>query len=623
MSQNVSIVKGPLTVPDVKVIEPRTIKHNKRKLRRTSSVIAALLLFTAGIYFYIDNTYWYTSDEPQPLNLPVQIAGNFGEIRSDHWHMGVDLRTNGKENVPVLAVADGWVSRVSISETGYGNAIFISHAGNRTSVYAHLNSFYLPVQNLIRARQQTTEKWQQDLVLEPGAFPVRKGMQIAKSGNTGFSEGPHLHFEWRNTITGKSINPQLELLKVKDDVPPIIENIFWYGQRKNGTLRSRVIAYSLTADGHRRGERSSLVVGGRRIITTTMQTLIVTSPVISLGITGYDKTSSSPFNIGVYRMKLVFDKKLIYQSSADSIEAQHPTDVNATIDYAAYKQEGKLIQLLTTPQALKQVSSFMCGNGVISLQDQRDHEVSIEVSDLTGNSSQLTFNVRFKPGNIKEEPQHSTFVYGKGSIVKTSNSFADLPPFSFFSSLKFRLSASSVASGRVISPNIIMNTENAPVRDSFLLGIRSQRKLSILEKRHTLMEVSSGSQRIVYRGTWQGDWYRSRIVNTGQASLIVDTVSPEVKPIGWRNGQKLPGGAVIKFTINDGSTPVTVLRTELNGRWIPVQQKGNIYYFKPADELNSGQGRERTTQVSRQHRFMIKVSDLAGNVTRNIFRFEY
>src|ERR1043165_64897 len=136
-----------------------------------------------------------------PLNIPILLAGNFGECRAGHFHSGLDIKTNGKENLPVHAAADGYISRIKMDKGGFGHALYITHPNGYTTLYAHLNNFVPKIQQYLRRQQYAKEKWDIDIQLTPEQFPVAKGQQIAYSGNTGSSTAPHLHFEIRDSKT--------------------------------------------------------------------------------------------------------------------------------------------------------------------------------------------------------------------------------------------------------------------------------------------------------------------------------------------------------------------------------------------------------------------------------------
>src|SRR6478672_10051233 len=166
-----------------------------------------------------------------PLGIPIQLVANFGELRPNHFHMGLDIRTQGRENLPVFAAADGYISRIKIEKYGYGRAIYINHSNGYTTLYAHLNSFYDALEQYVKSKQYKDEKWEQDIELPANLFPVVKGQFIANSGNTGGSAGPHLHFEIRDTKTENNLDPLLFGMPLQDNIPPIVYGLFWYDRR--------------------------------------------------------------------------------------------------------------------------------------------------------------------------------------------------------------------------------------------------------------------------------------------------------------------------------------------------------------------------------------------------------
>ena len=167
-----------------------------------------------------------------PLDFPMSLAANFGELRPNHYHMGLDIRTQHKENQPVHAAADGYVARVEIEPGGFGQAIYIRHPNGYTTVYGHLNQFFPALAAYVHQQQYRLQSWQVDLTPEPGLFPVRKGDFIAYSGNTGGSQGPHLHFEIRRTAGDINLNPLLFGLPVPDQAPPTLLRLAWYDRNE-------------------------------------------------------------------------------------------------------------------------------------------------------------------------------------------------------------------------------------------------------------------------------------------------------------------------------------------------------------------------------------------------------
>ena len=158
----------------------------------------------------------------KPLNLPLRISGNFCEVRSNHFHSGIDFKTNGTIGHPIYAVADGYVSRIKISPYGYGKALYITHPNGFTTVYAHLSEFEDSIGAYVKRQQYKNKKFSIDIYPPKGKLMLSQGQEIAKSGNTGGSSGPHLHFEIRETESEMPVNPLLFKMGIKDTITPII-----------------------------------------------------------------------------------------------------------------------------------------------------------------------------------------------------------------------------------------------------------------------------------------------------------------------------------------------------------------------------------------------------------------
>jgi murein DD-endopeptidase MepM/ murein hydrolase activator NlpD len=166
-----------------------------------------------------------------PLDIPPKLNANFGEMRPNHFHMGLDLYTNKRENLPVYAAADGYIARVKIESGGFGHALYIAHPNGYTTLYAHMNAFLPEVEAWIKAAQYKKESWSVELEATPDQFPVRKGQVVGQSGNTGASQGPHVHFEIRETKTDKCLNPLLFGFSIPDNVPPDISRLAIYDRK--------------------------------------------------------------------------------------------------------------------------------------------------------------------------------------------------------------------------------------------------------------------------------------------------------------------------------------------------------------------------------------------------------
>ena len=277
-----------------------------------------ILFFTMQSFFVQAQKNYPQHYFRDPLNIPIQLASNFGELRPDHFHMGLDIRTQGRENLPVFAAADGYISHIKIEKYGYGRAIYITHPNGYTTVYGHLNFFYAALEKYLTNKQYKDESWKQDFDLPAGLFTVTKGQFIANSGNTGGSQGPHLHFEIRDTKTGNNLDPLLFGFDMADKIAPVIYGLYWYDRRYS--------IYSLSPE-------QIPIIKTNNFYTTKNKIAKVGSPVVTLGLRMEDLNNASPFKFGVYHTALYMDDSLLFEFNLDNFSYDDTRYVNACMDY--------------------------------------------------------------------------------------------------------------------------------------------------------------------------------------------------------------------------------------------------------------------------------------------------
>ncbi|HLX66099.1 MAG TPA: M23 family metallopeptidase, partial [Puia sp.] len=345
-------------------------------------------------------------DFRDPLGIPMSLAANFGELRPNHYHMGLDIRTQHRENLPVYAAADGYIARVQIEPFGFGQAIYIRHPNGYTTVYGHLNRFIPALAAYVEQQQYRQQSWTVDLTIPAGQFPVKQGEQIAWSGNTGGSQGPHLHFEIRLTAAGINLNPLLFGLPVEDRVPPKITRLAWYdGGQGIYEQQAHVLPVQL----------GRLPAGA-----------ILTVPVARIGfaISASDAQSDSLNPNGIYRAILEEDNRPVLGFQLDHISYDDTRNINAHIDYKTRATGGPFLQQLFFLPGYPFPSIYRVpgpaggfdpaaragdtaqrtriagrpADGFIDLSDGRAHAIGIVVSDTRDNRTRIGFTVQYRPG---------------------------------------------------------------------------------------------------------------------------------------------------------------------------------------------------------------------------------
>lgn len=415
------------------------------KIFLSAASLFCSLLSLAQVFPPADYPRGYFRD---PLNIPISLAANFGELRPNHYHMGLDIRTQKRENLPVLAAADGEVARVVIEPFGFGQAIYLRHPNGFTTVYAHLNAFFPALASYVQEQQYKAESWQLSIDIPPGLFPVKKGSVIAYSGNKGGSQGPHLHFEIRRTADDTNLNPLLFGLPVPDNTPPVIQRLAIYdrtrslyeqsplvypvhkgaGAGSTGTLasatsgiRSATSGIRSTVSGTRSAATSAASVagsassGGSAVYSLATRLITVTSSRVSFAVSAFDTQTGSANPNGIYRAILYDNNRPLLGFQMDNISYNDTRNINAHIDYKTRETGGPFLQHLSllpgyTPPSIywsagrPATASPGTGghveDGVVDLGDGVPHTIRIVVKDAYGNTSELTYQVQYQPGAV-------------------------------------------------------------------------------------------------------------------------------------------------------------------------------------------------------------------------------
>ena len=319
-----------------------------------------------------------------PLDIPMLVSGNFAELRPNHFHAGFDLKTLGREGIEVHAVADGHVSRIKISPYGNGSALYIDHPNGFTSVYCHLQKVVGPIGDFIKKTQYKEKSFEIEVFLKPNDLVVKKGEVIALTGNTGSSQGPHLHFEFRDTKTEKIINPLLFGYDkyLKDTRKPSVSALYVYPADDNTVVnksqRPLLLNLSLQKDG------------------TYLANKVSANGKIGFGITADDYDASSGSKNGVYKVQSFLNGKPSFGYQMDTYSFDEMRYINALVDYSRYRKTGQRVQKLfmSTPYPLS-ILKTDASNGVITVLPNLTSVYRIEVADFFGNTTVINVPISF------------------------------------------------------------------------------------------------------------------------------------------------------------------------------------------------------------------------------------
>ena len=533
-----------------------------------------------------------------PLNISIQLASNFGELRQDHFHMGLDIRTQSRENLPVFAAADGYVSRIKIEKYGYGKAIYITHPNGYTTLYAHLNSFYDALEKYVKNKQYKDESWEQDFTLPENLFPVTKGQFIANSGNTGGSQGPHLHFEIRNTKTENNLNPLLFGLNVPDTKSPLLYGLYWYDRRYSiYSVKPQQVSISHKYNAY----------------TTTATVVKVGSPIISFAFRAKDMSNNSPFKFGVYHAQLRMDDSLLFEYKLNDFLYADSRYVNACMDYSEWISSHSGIQYLCVlPGNNLKIFTPLESDGKIILNDTSIHKIHIELSDESNNISSTDFLVQYD-NTLNNSPllNDESFVCipGEENNIQTANAKIHFDANAFYDAVQLPVSETPALS-KQISPTIHIGSHLIPVHNAYNVAVKLNDNLTDSLKNKIVMELTSGNSTYVEKGDWENNYIKTSFYELGNVRLLIDTIAPVITPVGWKNGSLFNTTRKLVIKCTDDLSRIESFRAELDGNWLMFAKKNDYFIYTFDEHCSNG-----------NHTLVITAEDVAGNTTSQTFNF--
>jgi hypothetical protein len=533
-----------------------------------------------------------------PLNIPISLAGNFGELRPNHYHMGLDIRTEKRVNLPVYAAADGYIAKVRVEPAGFGQAIYINHPNGYTTLYAHLNDFFPALSAYVKQQQYKQESWRIVIDIPYNMFPVKKGDLIAYSGSTGGSEAPHVHFEIRNTVNDMNLNPTLFGLPIVDNSKPTILRLAMYDGSKSVYEQSPKIFPV-------RKVKGLLAIPGN-IITTSLSKVM-------FAVSAFDTESGTPNHNGIYEASLYDNNKAEIGFQMDDISYANTRNVNAHFDYKTKTNGGPYLQqLFRLPGYTNSIYYSLQNEGVINVSDGVSHQIKIAVKDGYGNASVLNFSVKYKEGAVSNWQFR-----GKMFYPQMLDGF-ESPDCAFYIGEKCLYDSVHVnyTESDAVLPDAVSSVQSIgavyiPLQDSFLVRIKPNSHFDVSKKDRVVMERFAGAKKDIEKVQWQDGWASARFRDFGNFQLIVDEDPPKIIPIGFVNGANLSRASRVVFIIKDNLEVFKNFRAELDGKWLRfTNDKGKSFIYNFDEHCPPG-----------KHELKISVQDEAGNAAAQVYNF--
>lgn len=549
------------------------------------------ILVCACLALHFPLSTLHTQELPQgyfgsPLKGDLGLSATFAESRIGHFHSGLDIRTGGAVGLPVLAVADGYVSRVSVSPWGGGKILYIKHPNGYTSVYMHLSDYVGPIGRWVKEQQYKTQSYSIVEDVPEGLLPVRKGQMVALSGNTGGSAGPHLHFELRETGTGRTINPLLFGIPYRDSMKPAIRGLRIYPMVGNSIGR-----------GYDVGKENTATVDGP----------------FCLGIYATDAAEGSTAKNGPERIEVYLDDELFFMYSIESFVLENSRVINALVDYPVFEaQRQGYILTRALPGAEGDWIPVRQGDGIFRLAPRSRHKIQVRAYDIHDNVDErtITVNVSTSASTTREQSvtEGKAVRYSEVASLKHPAFSAELPPYCLYAD--DRLATTCRMDAGYLSPvcSIEPVINKIPPHIHYKISIKGAVPQGIDPAKVTVVRIN-GKRVNAYKTTCEGGYYSASVRDFGTFALLADTTAPTVRAVNFSEDKRLKS-KTLRIKIGDNLAGVDTYNCYLNGKWVLAEYDGKsaTLFIDTTGKLQGGKNDLR-----------VEVVDGCGNLTRRTF----
>ena len=549
------------------------------------------------IFFFFSNNLSFSQEYINPLDFRLLLSGTFGELRGNHFHAGIDFKTKGVEGQKIYAIADGYISRIKVSSYGYGKALYINHPNGQTSVYAHLKEFSEKIDTIVKKEHYKREKFEINIFPKANSINVKQGEVIALSGNSGSSQGAHLHFEIRDTKTEHPLDPLDFGFKVIDNISPILKELKVFdldNHKLSKTYKIKKI-------------KENYYVGDT----------IYSNEKTGLGIYTYDQSNDAYNKNGVNAIKLFLDSNLIYHFELDKLDFSKNKYINAHIDYEekvlSKRKFHKCYRLPHNP--LKNYKTIL-NSGYINLEDNRTYQIKFEVFDSYKNKSELSFYLKKAKIDYKDTSEVTNEIVRKFSWYNENNFSNNNFKISInknylYESIDFKYLEKDSLEG-VYGKIHQCHYEIVPLHKSAKISIRASVPRHLREK--VYIAKIKGEKFRYFGNKWENNFLTAKISEFGDFAIAADTILPKITGVNIYPGKEIKKQQTIKCLIEDKESGIKKYNASINNKWILMEydHKRKLLEYDFNEIVQKG-----------ENIFNLEVEDMLGNIKNYSAKFYY
>ena len=527
-----------------------------------------------------------------PFDFPLALSGNFGELRSGHFHGGVDFKTQESIGWPIHCPADGYISRVTVSNGGYGNGMYITHSNGYTTVYGHLSAFLPQIAKRIREYQYANQTYVTDLSFGPDEYPVTEGDIVAMSGNTGYSFGPHLHFEIRLTATDEPVDPLLFFKnRILDDVSPRASSIELYTQKGKGLINGKTEKVFFEVNNNEVKNPTPPVVWGR----------------IGVGIAAYDYMTGTHNFYGVQSVKLYVDDVLVSESHVGRFNFDENRMLDSWIDYEERLRTGKwyMRSIVAPNNPLRMLETHNGDLGWVTIDEERNYRFRYELRDIYGNLSVYRFTLKGAEQTISPKLTNwfNYMTYGEPHSINWKDCVLWLPKDALYEDLDLECTVSE--------GNYCFCSTPVPLRENAEIRLQVPMPLETDKSKYCIAEVMDGYL-IDRGGSYEYGWLKTSVSRLGTYTVTVDTIAPRIST--YRESAWASEGE-ISFKLGDNFSGLNEYRGTIDGEW-------KLFRFS-SKEMRLWCNLSEEGIARGHHVAEITATDMKGNKNSRTVEFDY
>ena len=550
------------------------------------SIFFSLLFFIGSVQSgYAQET---DTDKPSfipPFDFPITFSGNFGEIRANHFHGGLDFKTGGTIGKPVRALADGYISRIRVTH-GSGYVLDVAYDNGYSTINRHLSAFVGDVARRVEDLQYEKESWEVEITPEPDEYPVKAGQIIALSGNTGYSFGPHLHLDMIETATDEYIDPLPFFMdKVKDKTAPRAEGIMLFPQPGKGVVEGKQT---------------------RRAFPAHPTKPITAWGLIGAGIRAYDYMDGVQNKYGVKTVILEVDGEEVFRSTVDRFAYEENRYINSWT-------HGQYMKSFIEPgNRLRMLQASNGNRGLVDINEERPYRFVYTLSDALGNTSKVCFTVQGQKTTIApvEHREKYALKWDKVNYLQEPGLELVIPKGMLYDDVLLNYSVR--ADSGDIAFTYQLNDTRIPMHNACDLRIGLRRRPVEDVTKYYVAGVTARGGKYRIGGKYEDGVMKVRIRDLGTYTVAVDTVPPVITPVNQAQWGRT--GKII-FKAKDKETGINTYRGTIDGKYAlfgkPNSISGNLVCELDPKHVEKGG----------KHVVEMTVTDGCGNCTTEQFEF--